>query len=725
MSDHIEQSDGGDAAPPERPRRSKLMRRLPLGVFAIAVAGIGLLVWHQASGVISSRKYRHISYTVPVAPKLTAAKGETVYRIDPTHSSLSYSIQEHFTGRSGDSTATGVTNGMSGDIAIDPQHGADARLGTIVANVEQFHSDNNLRDARLRQDFLQSHEHPLAKFKVTSLKGLPGPVVSGKTYRFEMEGTATVRGVTAPLDWSGTASLDRAGLHATAVAKTKLSNFGVGPISLSGLVKSKDDVRLTLQITALDPTKHTIPTQIDGPDAKPKTGGPSFEKTIMPILESSCASCHNKGQVGAEHWELDTAKDASIVADGIETVTQTGYMPPWPASHVGVPLKDELSLTKKQISDLAAWARADGRLDVPGSTPIRPNKKVAEQTPRQDQRLFVPTYTGSLGKSNDYRCFVLQPKITKTSYLTGYQFLPDQIPELHHAQVFHISPEQVQEAKQISGKDGKPGWQCYGTANLRGRGPQEIPGRQFHRDVGFAGQSHLVAGWVPGQLPVIYPEHAGVLLNPGDALVLQIHYHYDDIVTPDHSGLALQIDPYSPKIKAVRVVNPLGPVEIPCAPGAKEKLCDRDASVKRTQELYGTNDEAGLLALCGKTPEMMTKGFDGVHASSSCNLVVPEDGTIIGVFGHEHTLGSTFRMTLDAGTAKQKVLLDIPDWDFDWQMNYSLEKPIHVTAGEPLKLDCSWDRSIDPNRAQRYITFAEDTESEMCFGTYALIPDDQ
>jgi hypothetical protein len=58
-------------------------------------------------------------------------------------------------------------------------------------------------------------------------------------------------------------------------------------------------------------------------------------------------------------------------------------------------------------------------------------------------------------------------------------------------------------------------------------------------------------------------------------------------------------------------------------------------------------------------------------------------------------------------------------------MNYSLEKPIHVTAGEPLKLDCSWDRSIDPNRPQRYITFAEDTESEMCFGTYALIPDDQ
>lgn len=34
-----------------------------------------------------------------------------------------------------------------------------------------------------------------------------------------------------------------------------------------------------------------------------------------------------------------------------------------------------------------------------------------------------------------------------------------------------------------------------------------------------------------------------------------------------------------------------------------------------------------------------------------------------------------------------------------------------------------WDRSLDPNRAPKYIVFAEGTEGEMCFGTYAIIPD--
>jgi hypothetical protein len=32
---------------------------------------------------------------------------------------------------------------------------------------------------------------------------------------------------------------------------------------------------------------------------------------------------------------------------------------------------------------------------------------------------------------------------------------------------------------------------------------------------------------------------------------------------------------------------------------------------------------------------------------------------------------------------------------------------------------------VDPNRAPKYIVFAEGTEDEMCFGTYGLIPDDQ
>jgi hypothetical protein len=56
------------------------------------------------------------------------------------------------------------------------------------------------------------------------------------------------------------------------------------------------------------------------------------------------------------------------------------------------------------------------------------------------------------------------------------------------------------------------------------------------------------------------------------------------------------------------------------------------------------------------------------------------------------------------------------------QMNYEFATPIHVTAGETVEMQCSWDRSLDPNRPQKYIVFAEGTEDEMCFSTYAIIP---
>ena len=105
--------------------------------------------------------------------------------------------------------------------------------------------------------------------------------------------------------------------------------------------------------------------------------------------------------------------------------------------------------------------------------------------------------------------------------------------------------------------------------------------------------------------------------------------------------------------------------------------------------------------------------------------MVPEDGIITGVLGHMHTIGSTLRMTLDADTADEQILLDIPNWSFDWQMNYALAEPLRVEAGQALRLECSWDRSKAPGRDPKYIVFAEGTEDEMCFATYSLIPDRQ
>ena len=713
---------------PKQTRFSLRSRSLVLGAVILVATVAGIYTWRQVKPIVESRKYASITYEVPKAPKLTAAEGETVYRIDPTESSLTYEVQEEFAGKD-TSTATGTTNGIAGDIAVNPEDLGAVRMGPIVVNLEQLHSDNNLRDARLRLDYLESHEHPLATFKVDEVSGLSGKLAEGEPQDFELSGELTVKEITKPVTFTGTASLADGALTATATTMAKLSDFDAGPIRIAGMVSTSDDAELTLKLTAYDPAERTIPTTITGPDAKEPEDAPSFAKTVQPILEANCVSCHNTGQMGAHVLTIDTAGDAQSVSDGLKTVTELKHMPPWPASDVGVPLAHKLSLTQAEIDAIGAWSDAGGALDVPAETLIKPAPEATGPVPRKDIVLDRPAYTGSTENTNDYRCFVLDPELTEPTYLTGYTFLADQVEELHHAQVFHISAEQVASSKDVDGKDGQPGWGCYSGPSLRGKRPDAVPGRAPRRDAGFSGQSNLVAGWVPGQGPSVFGEDSGILMEPGDALVLQLHYHFSSEPTPDESTLALQLDDGDEDLKAIRVINPIGPVEIPCAPEDRDApLCDRDAAIADNVKLYGPSgaaNEAGLLMLCGQTPEKLTKDFDGKVASSTCDLRVPEDGTIVSVLGHMHTLGKSIRLTLDADTPEEQVLLDIPDWSFDWQMNYDLVEPIHVKAGQPLRMDCSWDRGADPLRPPKYIVFAEGTEDEMCFATYALIPDDQ
>jgi hypothetical protein len=207
-----------------------------------------------------------------------------------------------------------------------------------------------------------------------------------------------------------------------------------------------------------------------------------------------------------------------------------------------------------------------------------------------------------------------------------------------------------------------------------------------------------------------------------------MHYHYETTPVPDRTEVSIQTEPGTSKYKTIDIINPLAPVEIPCMPGQTAPLCDRDAALADDVRLYGgigAAVEPALLGLCGKTHEELAATFHDGVASSSCEYTVPESGTIVSVFGHEHTLGRSFRLTLDPDTPKPTVLLDIPTWNFDWQMNYALAKPLHVNAGQKMRMECTWDRALDPNREPKYIVFAEGTEDEMCFGTYAIIPDDQ
>ena len=127
------------------------------------------------------------------------------------------------------------------------------------------------------------------------------------------------------------------------------------------------------------------------------------------------------------------------------------------------------------------------------------------------------------------------------------------------------------------------------------------------------------------------------------------------------------------------------------------------------------------MATCGATVADFADMTDGI-ASSSCDHPA-QPGEIISIWGHEHEFGSSFKMTLNPDSPDERVLLDIPRWDFDWQLNYEPVEQIVLQPGDTIRVECEWDRSKIPDDAEpRYIVWSEGTNDEMCYSQIITRP---
>lgn len=648
-----------------------------------------------------------IDYTLPLAAPLTAEGDEIVFRIDATRSELVVQVEEQLAGVANSVELT--TQGLAGDIAVGGGDTPTVRLGDIVADVHQLRSDNTLRDRAIRHEFLESHRHRQVRL-VDAEVTLPDDATSDRVEGATIEGDLRVKGEPSPTTWSVDARIVDDTLTATATTTVTMSEFDVGPISKVGLVRTADEVELTLRLVAVDSRSFQAPIglSVEAVAARADGEGPSFASVVQPILEANCASCHQEGSIGAHAWQLATAADAAEIADGLAVVTHAGYMPPWPASEVGIPVESVRRLSDEDIAAISDWARSGGQLDVEPETPVTAPDDAGDRLPRPDKivRLAQP-YQGGPELRDDYRCFILDPEVTEPTFLTGYTFDPDRVEIVHHAIVTRVRAAGVDQLRQQEAADEGEGWGCFA-----GMG---------------ANAGDRVAGWVPGQRPVIFEDGLGFDLQPGDVLVAQIHYHYaPGLPAPaDRSGMTLQLSDGTDGMTALQSRTLIGPVELPCPPGEEGPLCDRAASLVDVSERFGPGGGVipnVLHRSCGTTPEELAANFDGSIGTTVCDFPVRTPGRLIGMLGHMHEIGSSYRLTLNPETDAERVLLDIPVWNFAWQLSYKPVERLELNPGDTLRVECSWDRRLRHETEWRYIVFAEGTEDEMCFSTLTLVP---
>lgn len=716
------------------------LRKLDLGrlsILAVVLIGtVAVLTKDQWDWVFSSDEAETQGVSAEAITDVDNAT-ERLYRIAPNNGSeVSYAVEERLGGSDG--SAVGVTTVVAGDIVINTVDTAQTRLGEIVVNVEMFDSDSNLRDKRLRHDFLESTHWPFATFVATSIDGLDVEFTEGGTYDVSITGDLTVKDITNEETFSGTVAINSEVLVAEVSAEILSSTYDVGPINIARLAQTADEVTLSFALVAdrvdLDSTADADLTT-DIPEFA--IAGGAFAGEVQPILEENCVSCHTSDGPGWDTLAFDNAGQAAEVAADIALVTEIGFMPPWLPGGDSPEFEHEWSLSDEEIDTIGAWAAAGGGLDVAPDTPLVARSQSI--VPIREDQVLAPrdgAYAGLLDDdgnpvlNDDYRCQVHEVEDPEGdgTWLRGLEFRPDQSRVVHHS-IMNVAPlSAMEEINQRSGEDGRPGWTCFTTTSLNSDGIQSF------------------GGWAPGQPPTIYPDGYGLFIPAGYVLINQIHYHFDHDAPADASTIILEEATAAQRdgIRSITGNTYLTPAEVPCTPDeqaiADEReatidgyvnLCVRSNVIKEIVALYdngeGNQNFAAFLPNlfirnCGGSVDDYDD-LDGSVGHSSCDLGARDVGTIHTVLAHMHEFGDSYRMTLNPDTPEEKVLLDIPDWDFEWQLAYELVEDIRIDRSDVVRFECWWDRTRLHMPEPRYITWNDGTVDEMCFSSIIVLPD--
>ena len=174
-----------------------------------------------------------------------------VFKIVPGESRVTYEVGETFINQNNRfAIAVGVTTEVRGEVYANLINPPESSIGVIEVDISQFRSDSSRRDGVIRNQWLESARFPIARFEPLRIEGLPEAYSEATPYAFRVIGNLTVKDVTREVAFDITAQLDGETLTGKATTTILMSDFGVGPISILGVLNTEDEVKLTFDFVA-------------------------------------------------------------------------------------------------------------------------------------------------------------------------------------------------------------------------------------------------------------------------------------------------------------------------------------------------------------------------------------------------------------------------------------------------------------------------------------------
>jgi len=391
----------------------------------------------------------------------------------------------------------------------------------------------------------------------------------------------------------------------------------------------------------------------------------TFAEDIAPIIYKNCSSCHRPGEIGP--MSLTNYDEVKNWSSTIKYVTSIRYMPPWQANPDYQHYLSENYLTEDEISKIAEWVdngTPRGQIALEPDFPVFPNESLLGEPD-----LVLEMEQAHLHKGNEqdsYYYFVLPSGLTSDKVIKAVEFRPGNTKIVHHALIFEDTEGIARETDMQTPEYGFEGFGGFGGDD---------------NDLSILTQKQY-PGYVPGQKPIRYPLGLGQTLEAEADIVVQIHYAPSPVDEMDKSKINLFFADEDEDVNRITSDRIILPFDLP----------------------------GGFLSFVILPDQVKT-----FHATWNINT----DISLLGISPHMHLLGQDWTVYLEHPDGSISNLINIPDWDFNWQGNYFFQRFLVAKAGSKVHAFASYDNTSEnpqnPNFPPQTVTWGERTQDEMLY----------
>jgi polyisoprenoid-binding protein YceI len=193
--------------------------------------------WVLLAGCVTVGLSGSVQTQAPAAPatRLEVAAGTTA----------TYRVREQLARLNFPNDAVGTTSTVSGALVVRPD-GSFAPESKLTVDLRTLKTDEDRRDAFVRENTLETNRFPTTDFVPHRHKGMPVPLPSSGSANFQLVGDLTLHGVTAEATWDVAATFAADTVTAKATTRFNFAKFKITVPKIFGLLSVDDDIRLEL-----------------------------------------------------------------------------------------------------------------------------------------------------------------------------------------------------------------------------------------------------------------------------------------------------------------------------------------------------------------------------------------------------------------------------------------------------------------------------------------------